>query len=121
MAAVEAADESAGETVNDDVNSTAALHAPEPWASLADCESGEWDANGTPIPGTATWDIVSPPHYGGLQWTLRTWRAVKPAGAPDNPADASPAEEVAAGEQLLSLPWGGWHHWPICSVKVGLR
>ena len=25
---------------------------PAPWGRLADCESGEWDADGNPIPGT---------------------------------------------------------------------
>jgi len=93
---------------------------PVRWAALADCESGEWDRHGVPIPGTARWDIESPPHFGGLQWTLSTWQAVKPDGAPDNPAAASARQEIAAAETLMGLPWGGWQHWPVCSVKVGL-
>lgn len=90
--------------------------APDPvpavWQALADCESGgDWTEG----------DGGLGPFRGGLQWHPDTWAAVKPDGAPADPADATAAQEVAAGQQLLAQPWGGWHHWPVCSRKVGLR
>jgi hypothetical protein len=92
---------------------------PSHWAALADCESGEWLTSGH-VEGSARWDLRSHPHRGGLQWLPSTWLAVRPAGAPDDPADASPAQQVAAGEALLAEPWGGWHHWPVCARRTGL-
>ena len=84
---------------------------PEPWRSLADCESGlTWDEG----------DGGLGSFRGGLQWTARTWQAVKPDGAPTDPADATPAQEVAAAERLMNEPWGGFHHWPTCARKLGL-
>lgn len=84
---------------------------PEPWRSLADCESDlTWDEGDG---GLGTF-------RGGLQWTSRTWLAVKPAGAPDDPALASAEQEVAAAENLMDQPWGGYHHWPTCARKLGL-
>lgn len=84
---------------------------PEPFRSLADCESSlTWDEG----------DGGLGPFRGGLQWHPDTWPAVKPAGAPDDPADATAAQEVAAARTLLAEPWGGWHHWPVCARKLGL-
>jgi hypothetical protein len=88
----------------------AAHNVPEPWLSLARCESG--------FGGPPRWHIATPPHYGGLQFTLSTWRAVGGSGYPHQ---HTPAEQVHRGRVLLSMPWGGWHHWPVCSRIVGLR
>lgn len=80
------------------------------WDTLAQCESGgNWHIN------------TGNGYYGGLQWSLRTWAAVKPAGAPDNPAEASREQEIAAADTLMSLPWGGLQHWPGCTRALGWR
>lgn len=84
---------------------------PAVFEQLADCESGgDWSEG----------DGGLGPFRGGLQWHPDTWPAVKPAGAPDDPAAASAEQEVAAARNLLAEPWGGWHHWPVCARKIGL-
>lgn len=80
------------------------------WDAIADCESN------------STWDIDTGNGYrGGLQWNTNTWLAVRPADAPDNPALASRAQEIQAAQNLMAEPWGGYHHWPVCSRVVGVR
>lgn len=82
------------------------------WDDLAGCESGgDWHEG----------DGGLGSFRGGLQWHADTWMAVKPSDAPDDPAVATREQEIAAGENLLAQSWGGWHHWPACSKKVGLR
>lgn len=94
--------------------------APEPssepewtvWDTLAECESnGDWHEG----------DGGLGSFRGGLQWTARTWAAVKPEGAPVDPAEASREQEILAAETLMAEPWGGYQHWPVCSRRVGLR
>jgi hypothetical protein len=83
----------------------APARVPEPWRTLADCESDRtWDAN------------TGNGYYGGLQFSLRSWRWVGGTGMPH---EASPAEQVARAEELLDRQ--GWGAWPVCSIKVGLR
>lgn len=80
------------------------------WDRLAGCESG------------GDWHIDTGNGYsGGLQWHPSTWAKVRPPGAPARAADATRAQEFAAAEALMDLPWGGLHHWPACSRKLGLR
>ena len=88
------------------------------WYRLADCESGDWDRDGQPIPGTARWDAQGGGHEGGLQFLPSTWRQ---AGGN---AVAGHAYEATAGEQItVARIWLGRtsvSQWPVCGPKVGL-
>jgi hypothetical protein len=49
------------------------------------------------------WANKSNPKYmGGLQFDQPTWDAYKPAGAPNNPADATKDQQIAAGQKALA-------------------
>jgi hypothetical protein len=74
------------------------------WDALADCESGgNWSIN------------TGNGYYGGLQFSLSSWRAVGGSGYPHQ---HSKAEQIARGERLQDLQ--GWGAWPACSRKLGL-
>lgn len=74
------------------------------WSRLATCESsGDWSAD------------TGNGFYGGLQFTLESWRAVGGIGYPNQ---ASPAEQIALAEKLQTMQ--GWGAWPACSAKLGL-
>lgn len=82
---------------------------PEPWRSLAACESDlTWDEG----------DGGLGPFRGGLQFHPDTWAGFAPDGYPDDPADATPAQEIAVAERVLAVQ--GWGAWPTCSRKLGL-
>lgn len=75
------------------------------WDRLAACESGgNWQIN------------TGNGYYGGLQFSLSSWRGV---GGQGYPHQASKAEQIRRGEMLRAS--GGWGHWPACSAKLGLR
>lgn len=75
------------------------------WDRLAQCESGgNWAIN------------TGNGFYGGLQFTLSSWRAVGGSGYPNN---ASRSEQIARAEMLKARQ--GWGAWPACSAKLGLR
>lgn len=75
------------------------------WDSLARCESGgNWAIN------------TGNGYYGGLQFSLSSWRAVGGSGYPHQ---ASREEQIARAEILLARQ--GWGAWPACSSKLGLR
>lgn len=75
------------------------------WDRLAACESGgNWSIN------------TGNGYYGGLQFSLSSWRGV---GGQGYPHQASKAEQIRRGEMLRAR--GGWGHWPACSAKLGLR
>lgn len=87
------------------------------WDDLADCESGDRDAAGNPIPGTARWSIsTGNGYYGGLQFSLSSWQAV---GGTGYPHEHPRATQIEMGRRLQAD--GGWGHWPDCSRKLGLR
>jgi LysM repeat protein len=74
------------------------------WYELAKCESG------------GNWSIdTGNGFYGGLQFTLSSWRATGNQGYPNQ---ASPSTQIAAAEILQSRQ--GWEAWPACSAKLGL-
>lgn len=74
------------------------------WAAIANCESGgNWATN------------TGNGYYGGLQFTLSSWRAVGGTGLP---SDASAAEQIARAQALEAR--SGWGNWPVCSVKAGM-
>ena len=75
------------------------------WDRLAQCESGgRWNVN------------TGNGYYGGLQFSLSSWRAVGGSGYPN---EASKAEQISRAEMLKARQ--GWGAWPTCTAKLGLR
>ena len=75
------------------------------WDKLAQCESGgNWSIN------------TGNGYYGGLQFSLSTWRAYGGSGMPH---EASREEQIAIAKKLQAD--AGWGAWPACSSKLGLR
>jgi resuscitation-promoting factor RpfB len=75
------------------------------WDKLAECESGgNWSIN------------TGNGYYGGLQFSLSTWRAYGGSGMPH---EASREEQIAIAKKLQAD--AGWGSWPACSSKLGLR
>jgi LysM repeat protein len=75
------------------------------WYRLAQCESGgNWAIN------------TGNGFYGGLQFTLSTWRSVGGSGYPNQ---ASASEQIARAKILQAR--SGWGAWPACSARLGLR
>lgn len=83
----------------------AAVHDGSVWDRLAMCESGgNWAIN------------TGNGYYGGLQFSLSSWRAVGGSGYPHQ---ASREEQIARAEMLLDRQ--GWGAWPACTTKLGIR
>lgn len=75
------------------------------WDRLAQCESGgNWAIN------------TGNGYYGGLQFSLSSWRGVGGSGYPHQ---ATKAEQIARAEALLARQ--GWGAWPACTAKLGIR
>jgi uncharacterized protein YabE (DUF348 family) len=75
------------------------------WDSLAQCESGgNWAIN------------TGNGYYGGLQFSLSTWRAY---GGPGYPHQQSRETQIAIAEKLRAAT-GGFGSWPGCAAKLGL-
>lgn len=75
------------------------------WDRLAGCESGgNWSIN------------TGNGYYGGLQFSLATWRAV---GGTGYPHQHSREEQIKRGQILQAR--SGWGQWPACTLKLGLR
>ena len=75
------------------------------WDSLARCESGgNWAIN------------TGNGYYGGLQFSLSTWRAY---GGPGYPHQQSRETQIAIAEKLRAAT-GGYGSWPGCAAKLGL-
>jgi uncharacterized protein YgiM (DUF1202 family) len=75
------------------------------WDELARCESsGNWSIN------------TGNGYYGGLQFSLQTWRGFGGTGMPHQ---ASRLEQIKIAERVLAVQ--GWGAWPACSRKLGLR
>lgn len=69
------------------------------WDRIAQCESGgNWHAN------------TGNGYYGGLQFSLSTWRANGGAGRPDQ---ASREQQIAVAERVRKAS-GGYGAWPHC-------
>lgn len=74
------------------------------WDALAQCEStGNWSIN------------TGNGYYGGVQFSLSTWRAFGGSGMPHQ---ASKSEQIRIAEKVLATQ--GWGAWPACSAKLGL-
>ena len=81
------------------------IHDESVWDVLAGCESsGRWDIN------------TGNGFYGGLQFTLDSWRFV---GGEGMPHEASRDEQIRRAQRLQRLQ--GWEAWPVCARKLGLR
>jgi hypothetical protein len=77
----------------------------ETWDRVAQCESGgRWDIN------------TSNGYYGGLQFTLSSWRAV---GGTGYPHQASRDEQIYRADRLWEIQ--GWNAWPACAAKLGFE
>jgi LysM repeat protein len=73
------------------------------WDAVAQCESGgNWTIN------------TGNGFYGGLQFTLSTWRA---NGGVGNPAKASRDSQVTVAERVLVSQ--GIGAWPVCGKRSG--
>lgn len=74
------------------------------WDRIAACESGgNWAIN------------TGNGFYGGLQFTLGTWRAYGGSGMPQN---ASREQQIAVAKRVQAGQ--GWGAWPVCSIKAGV-
>lgn len=86
------------------IASSATTAGSSVWDRIAACESGgNWAIN------------TGNGFYGGLQFTLSSWRAVGGSGLP---SDASREEQIARAQALQSRQ--GWGAWPVCSLKAGV-
>lgn len=73
------------------------------WDAIAHCESGDnWATN------------TGNGFFGGLQFTMSTWRANGGVGAPQ---DASRAEQIAVAQRVLATQ--GIGAWPVCGKFAG--
>jgi uncharacterized protein YabE (DUF348 family) len=73
------------------------------WDRIAACESGgNWAAN------------TGNGYYGGLQFSLGTWRAYGGSGRPDQ---HSRAEQIAVAERVRAAE-GGYGAWPVCGKRA---
>lgn len=111
-----------------------AQRVPEPWQSLAECESGDWiDGGRAFVEGSARWEWAKPGtdvppwgttiHHGGLQFAPSTWEWVAGdlgiLGDYAHAYDAPPSVQVEVAEEVQRRQ--GWGAWPVCSRKIGLR
>ena len=95
----------------------------EDWERLADCESGDWDAQGEPQEDTARWDYgLTFDHgdtfQGGLNFHPDTWDSFRDEAMPVHAGRATPPEEIEVAERVLEEQ--GWDAWPVCSEKMDL-
>lgn len=89
------------------------------WDYLADCESGEWDAQKRPIRGTARWNDRRNGYEGGVHFAPSTWDGFRPADFPEAAYLASREQQILVAERVLAKQGPG--AWPTCSYKVGMR
>jgi resuscitation-promoting factor RpfB len=84
--------------------STSSTPSGSVWDRLAECESGgNWSIN------------TGNGFYGGLQFSLSTWRAYGGTGMPH---EASREEQIAVAERVQDGQ--GWGAWPACTAKLGI-
>lgn len=77
------------------------------WDAIAQCESGNnWNIN------------TGNGYYGGLQFTLSTWKANGGAG---NPANASREEQIKVANHVIDTQGlaRGLANWPVCGKHAG--
>ena len=82
---------------------TAEANADVNWDAIAACESGgNWAIN------------TGNGFYGGLQFTLSTWRSFGGTGMPQN---ASREQQIAVAQRVLAGQ--GIGAWPVCGKRAG--
>ena len=87
--------------------STADAATDRTWNRLANCESGgNWHIN------------TGNGYYGGLQFSLGTWRAYRGGHFAQRPDNARRVAQVAVAQRLVKAR--GWGAWPHCSQRLGL-
>lgn len=94
---------------------------PQPWQSLADCESGDRymeDGRIHIVPNTARWHIEGL-HSGGLQFAYDTWRRAGGTRFAPTAGAATPMQQVEIAKAWLART--SWAQWPNCSRILGLR
>ncbi len=97
-----------GATIATSVISSAPAQADSGvWDRVAQCESG------------GNWSIsTGNGFYGGLQFTLGSWRAAGGSRYAAKPHHASRAAQIAVAQNLLRMQGPG--AWPVCSRRAGL-
>ena len=81
--------------------------APQVWDKVASCESsGNWKIN------------TGNGYYGGLQFSLSTWRAFGGRTYAAYPNQATKAEQIAIAQRTLAAQGPG--AWPTCGRRAGL-
>ncbi len=91
----------AGGLIAAPIASTATANADVNWDAVAACESGgNWAIN------------TGNGYYGGLQFTMGTWRA---NGGSGSPAGASRDEQIRVAENVLQHQ--GIRAWPVCGRR----
>ncbi|MEG2423263.1 transglycosylase family protein, partial [Glutamicibacter sp.] len=86
------------------VAASAPANAAGTWDKLAQCESGgNWSIN------------TGNGYYGGLQFSLSTWKAFGGSGMPHQ---ASKAEQIRVATKVQASQ--GWGAWPACTAKLGI-
>lgn len=86
------------------VATTAPANAASTWDKLAQCESGgNWSIN------------TGNGYYGGLQFSLSTWKAFGGSGMPHQ---ASKAEQIRVATKVQAAQ--GWGAWPACTANLGI-
>ena len=84
---------------------TAQAATDEQWDNVAQCESG------------GNWHINSGNgYYGGLQFSIGTWRAYGGSGLP---SQASRETQIAIATKVRDAA-GGYGAWPACAASLGL-
>lgn len=79
-----------------------------PWGCVAKCESGgNWRIN------------TGNGHYGGLQFSQRTWEGFGGAKYAPRADLASRKEQIAIARKVVASQ--GWGAWPHCSQRYGLK
>src|SRR5690606_13308015 len=86
------------------VAASAPANAASTWDKLAQCESGgNWSIN------------TGNGYYGGLQFSLATWKGFGGSGMPHQ---ASKAEQIRIATKVQASQ--GWGAWPACTAKLGI-
>ena len=90
------------------------------WDRLADCESGDRDRHGNPIPGTARWNTnTGNGYFGGLQFSADTWRRAGGTRFAPYAHQATRTQQITIASAWLART--RWAQWPDCSRRLGLR
>ena len=97
-------DDSNNDDSNNDDNAPS-VASGSVWDKLAQCESGgDWSIN------------TGNGFYGGLQFTLQTWRGFGGSGMPHH---ASREEQIRIAKKVQAQQ--GWGAWPSCTSQLGIR